>query len=77
MISEKNKMREQGVKLVDGRKQLGFADGFPYGTMRCTLEKYPKIIEANDRMFHMLHTGENSEEWREFIRGKIFFIVPV
>lgn len=50
--------------------------GFPCGILRCTYEKHPKAIYANDWMFRFMGTSEDSEDWREFIQQNIFFMIP-
>lgn len=50
--------------------------GFPCGILRCTYEKHPKAIYANDWMFHFLGIDANSDTWKEFIQQNIFFMVP-
>lgn len=50
--------------------------GFPCGILRCTYEKHPKAIYANDWMFHFMGVQEDSEDWKEFIQQNVFFMVP-
>lgn len=49
---------------------------FPCGVLRCTYEKHPKAIYANDWMFRFMGTDEDSEDWKEFIQQNIFFMIP-
>lgn len=49
---------------------------FPCGILRCTYEKHPKALYANDWMFQFLGTDENSEDWKEFIQQNIYFMIP-
>ena len=51
-------------------------EGFPCGILRCTCEKYPKAIYANDWMFSFLGIDEDSDTWKEFIQQNVFFMVP-
>ena len=47
----------------------------PYGIMKCTCEKYPKVIWSNSYMDEIVGVNENSGEWEDFARDNIFFMI--
>lgn len=49
---------------------------YPCGILRCTCEEFPKVLHANQYMFQLLGLTPDSEDWREFIRNNIFFMIP-
>lgn len=49
---------------------------YPCGFLRCTYEEFPKVLHANQYMFQLLGLSPDSEDWREFIRNNIFFMLP-
>lgn len=85
MIAERENNSQEhahlkNMKTVLDRNVLDWTDsllsGFPCGVLRCTYEKHPKAIYANDWMFRFMGTSEDSEDWREFIQQNIFFMIP-
>lgn len=72
---EKNKEAELLPNYID-QTPNAVPPGFPCGILRCTYEKQPKAIYANDWMFQFLGTDRNSEDWQEFIQQNIFFMIP-
>ena len=66
LTSSKDAHIRQGIEEV----------AFPYGQLRCTLEKYPRVLWVNQAMLDLLSTTEDSSEWREFIRENLFFLIP-
>ena len=85
MVAERENNSQEHVhlknmKMVLDRNVPDWTDsllsGFPCGVLRCTYEKPPKAIYANDWMFRFMGTSEDSEDWKEFIQQNIFFMIP-
>ena len=57
-------------------KQTGKAGPRSVGFLRCTCEKYPKVLEAGGSMLGFLGMTENSEDWRDLICNNVFFMLP-
>lgn len=49
---------------------------YPCGFLRCTYEEFPKVLHANQYMFRLLGTSPDSDDWQDFIRSNIFFMIP-
>ena len=49
---------------------------FPCGTLRCTWEEYPKILNANRQMLQLLGVTEGDADWSGFIRDNVYFMLP-
>ncbi len=49
---------------------------FPCGVLRCTCEKYPKVIYANNWMFKFMGITSSSSDWKDFIQQNVFFMIP-
>ena len=68
-----NRERLQRINVVPADDPL---PDYPCGFLRCTFEEFPKVIHANQYMFRLLGVTPDSEDWREFIRNNIFFMIP-
>ncbi len=77
MTLEFGKKREEAQEAESMDGTLGeIIKRVPCGILRCTYEKHPKAIYANNWMFQFLGTDENSEDWQEFIQQNVFFMIP-
>jgi hypothetical protein len=47
-----------------------------YGFLQCTCERYPKVLHVNKQMLNRLGVTEDSENWQEFLKENIFFMIP-
>ena len=63
---------------MEGYGVMGFAPSGcdPCGRMICTAEEYPKVLFANEQMFHLLDMVAECENWRAFISQNVFFMIP-
>jgi hypothetical protein len=49
-----------------------------HGVLKCTCEKYPKVVYINDYMLeHLNVSGGSSTGWKEFIDENILFMIPI
>lgn len=63
-------VREQLVKEdAKGEKSL------PFGRLRCTADRYPRVIEVDDGLLSLLSLRRDSEQWM-LVESNIFFLVP-
>lgn len=53
-----------------------FPQGFPCGVLRCSCEKYPKVLYANEWIFDILGIRQDSEYWQEYLRDNLYFAIP-
>jgi hypothetical protein len=47
-----------------------------YGLIVCTYEKFPKILYINKRMLDFLNVTDSNQDWLEFVKDNIYFMIP-
>jgi hypothetical protein len=48
----------------------------PYGYLRCTCEKHPRLVYINDQMLEALGAGQANQSWQDALKDDIFLIIP-
>ena len=51
-------------------------DTIPFGFLRCTCEKYPRVLAINEQMLRFLGTSRDTRDWEDFLSENIFFMIP-
>lgn len=69
------------VPEKEGRRAAAAGDmelsaGLPVGFLRCTGDKYPRVLYASEGMPRLLGMTEEDEEWREMICSNLLFMIP-
>lgn len=68
------KIQKDWLKEKKWNREL--PEEYPCGILRCTYEKYPKGIYANRWMFRFWGTSEEKDDWQNFFRQNIYFMLP-
>ena len=48
----------------------------PYGVMRCSMDKYPRVLGANAQMDEFVGVTAGETAWSAFARDNVFFLLP-
>lgn len=56
-------------------ENLELLNKVPFGIIKCTYEKYPKVVYFNKSFLNFVGEDENSE-WVDFVKSSIFLMVP-